>query len=228
MARNKQDSDAQTLLKELKHRNILLGGIEKLRPAQDKALKAGLLDNKNLLICTPTASGKTLIAEIAALKAIESGKTALYIVPLKALAMEKFRAFNDKYNKLFKVAVSIGDTDQSDGRLQNSSLSILTSEKLDSLLRNRVPWIKNVGVVIVDEIHLLNDHSRGPTLEIVITILRNLNSNIHILGLSATIGNPKELAGWLDARLVEDDWRPVKLEKGVYQDGKIFFPEDDI
>jgi helicase len=78
-------------------------------------------------------------------------------------------------------------------------------------------------VVVVDEIHLLNDASRGPTLEIIITILKKVLRKMQIIGLSATIGNPKELADWLDATLVEDSWRPVKLKKGVYLDGEIEF-----
>jgi len=80
-----------------------------------------------------------------------------------------------------------------------------------------------IALVVIDEIHLLNDPGRGPTLEIVITILRKLLKNIQIVGLSATIGNPKQLAEWLDAELVEDNWRPVKLHKGIYLNGKIEF-----
>ena len=80
-------------------------------------------------------------------------------------------------------------------------------------------------VVIVDEAHLINDESRGPTLEIVITLLRELLKNAQIIALSATIGNPEELAEWLKAELVIDDWRPVKLYKGIYYKGKVEFPE---
>jgi len=92
-------------------------------------------------------------------------------------------------------------------------------------LWNAAPWIAGVSTVIIDEIHLLNDPGRGPTLEILITILKRLLKNVQIIGLSATIGNPEELAEWLDAKLVEDDWRPVKLKKGVYLDGKLEFFE---
>ena len=100
---------------------------------------------------------------------------------------------------------------------------ITTSEKLDSLLRHHTPWIPYIKVVIIDEIHLLNDPRRGPTLEIVITLLRQLIKNVQIIGLSATIGNPKELADWLNAKLVQDTWRPVKLYHGTYRDGQISF-----
>jgi len=200
--------------------------IKELRPAQYKAIKAGLLKEKNLLVCTPTASGKTLIAELASLKSIieRKGKT-IYIVPLKALASEKFKDFKRKYQNLAKIALSIGDIDSSDPYLVDYDLIITTSEKLDSLLRHHAPWIHDIKVIIVDEIHLMNDPVRGPTLEILITMLRQILKNVQIIGLSATIGNPKELAEWLNAKLIEDNWRPVKLFKGVYYKGEIEFNE---
>ena len=87
-------------------------GIEELRPAQEKAIDAGLLDSKSVLVCTPTASGKTLIAEMAALKSIISGRgKAVYIVPLKALANEKFKEFKRKWGPLCRIAMTIGDLD---------------------------------------------------------------------------------------------------------------------
>ena len=204
--------------------NILEKDIEVLRPAQVKAVKKGLLDRKNLLVCTPTASGKTLIAELAALKSIIEGNgKAIYIVPLKALASEKYKDFKNRYGNVAKVALSIGDIDSSDSYLVDYDLIITTSEKLDSLIRHHAPWLSLISTIIIDEIHLLNDPGRGPTLEILITILRQLLNKAQIIGLSATIGNPKELAEWLKAELVIDNWRPVKLHKGVYLDGEIEF-----
>lgn len=207
--------------------SVLETDIDELRPCQEKALKSGLLDGKNLLVCTPTASGKTLIAETAMLKSIIEGKgKAVYIVPLKALANEKYNDFKKKYGHLTKVALSIGDIDSADSYLIDYDLIICTSEKLDSLTRHHTPWLKYVKVVVVDEIHLMNDAGRGPTLEILITILREIIKNAQIIALSATIGNPEELAEWLDANLVIGSWRPVKLEKGVYLDGEVNFGED--
>ena len=198
--------------------------ISNLRPAQVKAIEKGLLDGKNLLVCTPTASGKTLIAEIAALKSIIENKgKAIYIVPLKALASEKYKDFKQKYGHIAKIALSIGDIDSSDSYLVEYDLIITTSEKLDSLIRHHAPWLSLISTIIIDEIHLINDVGRGPTLEILITILKQLLKNAQIIGLSATIGNPEELAAWLKAELVIDDWRPVKLHKGVYLNGEIEF-----
>jgi len=199
-------------------------GIKELRPSQAKSAEKGLFDRKNLLVCTPTASGKTMIAEMAFAKTImERGEKAVYIVPLKALAAEKHKEFKKKYGNLFRIALSIGDLDSSDSYLAEYDLIISTSEKMDSLLRHHSPWIRQIGCVIVDEIHLLNDPGRGPTLEILITILRDILKDVQIIGLSATVGNPQALAEWLNAELVEDDWRPVTLHKGVYLNGEVDF-----
>lgn len=197
-------------------------GISGLRPAQQKAIDAGLLEGKNVLVCAPTASGKTLIAELAFLRAKKANKMAVYVVPLKALASEKLRQFRSR--EIFSVGIAVGDLDEKDSDLGRYDVLVVTAEKLDSLLRHHAPWTGRVGVVIVDEIHLLNDSSRGPTLEILLTMLRRL-VRPQVVGLSATIGNPKELSEWLNAELVQDSWRPVRLDKGVLVDGKVTFPD---
>ncbi len=216
----------ETIKKDIPHElyNILNQEITELRPAQEKSIKKGLLKNKSLLVCTPTASGKTLIAEMAAIKSIiEKKGKAIYIVPLKALATEKFRDFKKRYGNVAKIALSIGDKDSADPYLVEYDLILITSEKLDSLIRHHAPWLSLVSTVIIDEVHLLNDPGRGPTLEILITILKQLLKNVQIIALSATIGNPEELSGWLNADLVIDNWRPVKLHKGVYLKGEVKF-----
>ena len=197
--------------------------INELRKSQSKSIKAGLLEGKNLVVCTPTASGKTLIAEIACVKNIveQKGK-AVYIVPLKALATEKYKEFTERYPFL-RIGLSSGDLDSSDEYLSRNDLIVITSEKLDSLIRHKTHWIKDIFTIIVDEAHLLNDVKRGPTLEIVITILMDYLKTYQLIALSATIGNPKEFATWLKAELVVDDWRPVELKKGIYCDGKLEF-----
>ena len=207
--------------------NALLPDIDELRPCQEKAVKGGLLERKNLLVCTPTASGKTLIAEFAGIKSVMEniGKT-IYIVPLKALANEKFKDFKKRYGKYLRVALSIGDLDSADPYLDAYDLIVCTAEKLDSLIRHHAPWLIKVATVIVDEVHLMNDPGRGPTLEILITMLKELLEKVQIIALSATIGNPEELAGWLKANLVVDNWRPVELKKGIYFKGEIEFEEE--
>jgi helicase len=200
-------------------------GFKELRPSQIKSIKAGLFKDKNLLVCTPTASGKTLVAELAFLNAVlhDKGK-AIYIVPLRALASEKYRQFKKDYPNL-KIGLSSGELDTQDHYLAEADVIISTSEKFDSLLRHKAEWIRKLKTVVIDEIHLLNDSSRGPTLEIIITIIKKELPHAQIIGLSATIGNPEELAEWLDAELIKDTWRPVVLKKGVYLNGEVTFKD---
>lgn len=191
--------------------------IKELNPVQEAAV--GKLDS-SLIVAAPTASGKTLIAEIAALKAIKEGKKVVYIVPLRALAQEKYREFKERYQPLgVRVAMSIGDLDASDPWLASYDIIIATSEKLDSLLRHGISWVEQIGLVIADEIHLLNDPGRGPTMEMVLTRLQTHQPRI--LGLSATISNYQELATWLRAESVRSDYRPVKLYRGVCYDNEV-------
>ncbi len=207
--------------------SLVKSGIKELTPPQQKALKAGLLDRKNLLVCSPTSSGKTLIAEMAALQAIlNKGGKAVYIVPLKALANEKFNDFREKYGDIARIAITIGDIDSDDSYLVDYDLIICTAEKLDSLLRHNAPWLKLVSVVCVDEVHLINDEGRGPTLEIIIMILRQILRDVQLICLSATIGNPEELGDWLRAEVVTDEWRPVKLHKGILFNNKVMFENE--
>jgi len=200
----------------------------KLTPIQEKSIKHGLLKNQSLLkkqsllVCAPTASGKTLIATMAITNTLETGK-AIYIVPLKALANEKYHEYLQLLeNTDYQVIQSTGDLDSDSPYLHQYDLIILTSEKFDSLLRHKISWLSQVKTVIIDEIHLLNDPHRGPPLEIILTLLKSL-INPQIIGLSATIGNPQELANWLDAKLVIDTWRPVKLKQGIYHNQEIEF-----
>ncbi len=218
--------DIKDKIPERLYSTLKMSGISDLRPSQSKAIDAGLLDEESLLVCTPTASGKTLVAEMAMVSSvIEKNRKAVYVVPLKALASEKYRSFKQRYGKFLRIGMSIGDLDASDPYLHTFDIVVCTAEKLDSLIRHDASWIRDIKVVVIDEIHLLNDPSRGPVLELLITILKQLVRDAQIIGLSATIGNEQELADWLGAKLVHDEWRPVKLKKGVYFDGKIEFED---
>ncbi|WNY26712.1 DEAD/DEAH box helicase [Methanolapillus ohkumae] len=197
----------------------LNSGIRSLYPPQSQAISAGLLDNKNVMISIPTASGKTLLAELAMLKSIESGGKALYIVPLRALASEKFRRFTEFRALGYETGISTGDLDLKDEYLGTNDIIVATSEKVDSLIRNETRWLSDISVVILDEVHLIDSPDRGPTLEIVITKLRRLNPKMQIIALSATIQNSKEVAQWLNASHVVSNWRPTKLYEGIYYDG---------
>lgn len=199
-------------------------GITELYPPQAACVEAGLFSGKNLLIAIPTASGKTLVAEMAMHHQVARGGKCLYIVPLRALASEKFEEFSEKG---LRVGIATGDFDRRDDYLGRNDIIVATSEKVDSLLRNRTPWLAEISLLVLDEVHLIDDPSRGATLEMVIAKLRHKNPEIQIIGLSATIGNPRDLAGWLDAELVESDWRPVDLREGVFFQDCIRFADRD-
>jgi helicase len=206
-------------------RKLKEDGIEQLYPPQEKAI-GPTLDGKNVVLAIPTASGKSLIAYLAMLQAVLRGGKALYIVPLRALASEKFEDLIKFEDLGIKVGESTGDYDEVDPRLHHYDIIVATSEKADSLLRHRSKWLDQLSVVVADEVHLINDPDRGPTLEVTLVKFRTFNPNAQIIALSATIKNSRELAEWLDAVLVESDWRPVPLKEGVYSDGRIFFTDN--
>ena len=198
-------------------------GITNLFPPQEQAFESGVLEGSNLVLAVPTSSGKTLVAEICMLKAILDGRgKALYLVPLKSLAREKYTDFK-KYESLgITVAMSVGDYDSASTMLGEADIIVLTTEKADSLVRHKVDWINDIGIVVVDEIHLINDPNRGPTLEMVLAKLMQMLET-QIVALSATISNASDIAEWLDAELIKSTWRPVPLSEGVYLDGTIDF-----
>ena len=196
-------------------RFYLDSGILELYPPQAEAVEKGLLEGKNLLAAIPTASGKTLLAELAMLKSIQAGGKALYIVPLRALASEKFRRFREFSELGVRVGISTGDYDLRDEGLGVNDIIVATSEKTDSLLRNETAWMQEISVVVADEVHLIDSADRGPTLEVTLAKLRKINPFCQILALSATVGNADELAAWLEAELVVSEWRPTELLEGV-------------
>ena len=197
-----------------------------LYPPQVDCIKAGLLEGKSILVSAPTASGKTLTATLAMINYLSKNKgKIIYLSPLRALASEKYLEFKKlekvDLGKKIKVGISTGDFENIEKNLEKNNVLILTNEKMDSIIRHSAEWIDEIGLVIVDEIHLIGDETRGPTLEMVLTKLKLLASKPQIVGLSATITNSDEIADWLDCTLVKNDWRPVPLSEGVYDDGKV-------
>ncbi len=198
-------------------------GIEELYPPQVDAIKAGALSGENLVLASPTASGKTLIAFLCAAKHVleESGKV-LYLCPLRALATEKYREFCKLtlLRKLdgtpVKVALSTGDFDSSDPWLAEYDIIVTTNEKADSLIRHGARWMSAISLVVADEVHLLGSLDRGPTLELLLTKLRKICPNAQFLALSATIRNAEEIASWLGAKCISTQWRPVPLWEGIF------------
>jgi helicase len=197
-------------------------GIDELYPPQVAAVEAGVADDESVVAAVPTASGKTFVAQLAMLT---SEATSLFVVPLRALATEKYEAFRDLPG--VSVGIATGDFDSRDEELNDHDVVVATSEKVDSAIRNGAAWVEDVGCAVVDEIHLLDSPDRGPTLEVTLAKLRRLTPDLQVVGLSATVANADEVADWLDAELVTSDWRPVDLQTGVYADGVIPFGDGD-
>jgi len=191
-------------------------GIESLYPPQAAAVERGVTEGENLVAAVPTASGKTLIATLAMVSSVDRGGKALYIVPLRALASEKQEEFAEFEAYGLDVGVTTGNYESEGGWLAGKDIIVATSEKVDSLVRNDAPWLDDLSCVVTDEVHLVDDGERGPTLEVTLAKLRSLNPDLQTVALSATIGNADELADWLDAELVDSDWRPIDLKKGVH------------
>jgi helicase len=213
---------------------IIQNGITELYPPQEEAIKAGALECKNIVLASPTASGKTLIAELCCLKHIlEKNGKAIYLSPLRALASEKFDDFQRFTNirkpngQYVSIGISTGDFDSGDPWLGRYDIIITTNEKADSLLRHRAKWMDDISLVVADEVHLLNEAERGPTLEVVIARLMEVNPSIQVLALSATMGNVDEIAAWLKAQYVVTEWRPVILKEGVLLNDEIQFKGGD-
>ncbi|MGB7544804.1 MAG: ATP-dependent DNA helicase [Methanothrix sp.] len=202
-------------------------GYRELYPPQAEAVERGLLDGRSMLLAMPTASGKTLLAELAMLRAALAGLRSLYIVPLRALASEKYESFKKFRDLGVAVGISTGDFDKKEERLGRNQIIIATSEKADSLMRNGASWVRDLSVLVVDEIHLLNDPGRGPTLEMTITKLRRSNPELQVIGLSATVANAGEIASWLAADMVCSDWRPIRLREGVICNERLVFSDGE-
>ena len=193
-------------------------GIKELYPPQQVALPHAL-NGKNLMLTIPTASGKSLVAHLTIAHRLKNdliNQKAIYVVPLKALASEKYDELKEVADVVgLKVALAIGDRSGEINSIDDSDILVCTSERLDSLLRNKSNLISNIGIIVSDEFHLLHDHSRGPTLEVLISRIRHKKPDTQIIALSATVGNSKELAKWLGAELIQSEWRPVSLHSGT-------------
>ncbi|HDJ50759.1 MAG TPA: DEAD/DEAH box helicase, partial [Thermoprotei archaeon] len=199
-------------------------GISDLYPTQKRIVEEGLIEKGNFVLAAPTASGKTLAAELVINEELSKGGKVLYLVPLRALAYEKFEEFNEIFPE-YKIRVSIGDYDSSEEPLGRYDLIIMTYEKFDSVQRHRSSWLSKISLIVLDEVHYVGDPYRGPTLEIAVSKFLYDNSTARRIALSATITNLEDIARWLNAKPIRVDWRPVPLKVGIYFDGTIIFPD---
>lgn len=214
-----QSESAEQIKKIVLEKN----GFKGFNPMQKLALQKDW-QNSSIVVSAPTASGKTIIAELCALNCIlNRHKKVIYTSPLKALASEHYKDWKRKYSDLgIRIAISTGDFDSSSHYLSNYDLIFTTNEKLDSLITHRAGWLSNTGLLIVDEIHELSG-SRGATLEAVVVKMRYILPKLQVLALSATIPNANEIAEWLGAELVVSDYRPVKLMEGIFFNNAVDF-----
>ena len=180
--------------------------IKEFNPAQKAVIESGYLeDNSNYIISIPTASGKTVLGILPALKTILNGGKAVYAAPLLSIQNEKvkeFKAFEEHGIKVGKHPSS-------------SDLSVMVFESFDALTRFSWNVLREVDTLIIDEFHMIGEYSRGPTLESAITRAKIINPSLRIIALSATLKNIDEIEQWLDGKTVEHDYRPVPLNKEV-------------
>lgn len=180
--------------------------IKEFNPAQKAVIESGYLEDKsNYIISIPTASGKTVLGILPALKTILNGGKAIYAAPLLSIQNEKvkeFKAFEEHGIKVGKHP-------------SNSDLSVMVFESFDALTRFSWNVLHEVDTLIIDEFHMIGEYSRGPTLESAITRAKIINPSLRIIALSATLKNIDEIEQWLDGKTVEHNYRPVPLNKEV-------------
>lgn len=195
-------------------------GIKELLPIQQMAIDAGCFDGESCLVVGPTSCGKTFVGELVCARHALAMRPSLYLVPFKALAEEKYGDFQRKYGSQAvgaDVLISTADRRDQDRRVAhgNFTIAILTYEKLAALLVSHPALVKNSGALVIDEIQMISDPSRGAELELLITRVRQIAPRLQIIGLSAVVAELNGFDGWLNAKVIEDHNRPVRLREGV-------------
>jgi len=184
--------------------------IKEFNPAQKAVIDSGYIESRdNCVIAIPTASGKTVLGIMAALRTILDGGKAVYAAPLISIQNEKVKEFK----KFEEHGISVGKHPSS------ADLSVMVFESFDALTRFSWDVLREVDTIIIDEFHMIGEYSRGPTIECAITRAKIINPNLRIIALSATLENMDQIENWLDATVVEHDYRPVPLTKEVLDTG---------
>jgi helicase len=204
-------------------------GYEELLPIQEAAVRRGkVLEGKSAVIFSPTSSGKTFVGELAAVQTARRNRRAIYLVPQKALAEEKYQEFTRKYGSFgVRVVISSRDRKEFDRDIHRGRfhIAVIVFEKMQALMVASPALLRNVGLVVVDELQMMGDRIRGAGLEILLTKILLAQDRPQIIGLSAVLGNAKRLADWMGAELCEDRIRPVELRKGVLHNGTFYYVE---
>lgn len=212
------------------------GAIPSLNQLQlDAVNEYGLLDGDHIVVSAPTSSGKTMIGELAALKGALERRRAFFLLPLKALVNDKLRYFNAVYGSFgIRTIKATGDSTTDDmAPLMRGQYDIclMTYEKFAALVLGNPYLLDQVGTMVVDEVQMVADESRGANLEFLLTLLRigrRQGTEPQFIALSAVIGDTNGLERWLSARLLRRTERPVPIDEGVLRaDGSFRFVSSD-
>jgi helicase len=198
---------------------LLKKRLTRLLPVQSRSVKAGLLEGRNQLVVSATATGKSLIGEMAGVKNLMENKgKLLFLVPLVALANQKFDQLSAYRELGFQTSIRVGVSRIRLGKGRNIPQSMNadiisgTYEGIDQVIRTKKS-LGRVGTVVIDEVHMLEDAERGHRLAGMIARLKNAAPKAQFIFLSATVGNPAALAKRLGTTLVEYSLRPVPIER---------------
>src|SRR5438094_2433776 len=173
---------------------------EFLLPIQEKAIvKHNVLGGRNLIIFAPTSSGKTLVGEIVSVHYAMAKKRALYLVPMKALAEEKYHHFKGMYGELgIKTIISTHDRKEYDQDLERKEfdVAVVVFEKLNALLVSNPNLLQGIGLIVIDELQMMGDDTRGAGLDLLLTTILLSTYKPQLLDLPALLGNDEDLARW--------------------------------
>ncbi|MCX9085313.1 MAG: DUF5814 domain-containing protein [Candidatus Methanoperedens sp.] len=208
-------------------KKLLLPGMKELMPVQALSVDAGLLEKKNLLIISATATGKTLVGELAGIQNILNKKgKMLFLVPLVALANQKYEQFTKRYSSIATTSLRVG-TSRISKKMKgirttlSSDIIVGTYEGIDFVIRSgNAHTLGEIATIVIDEVHTLEDEERGHRLDGAIARLKFIAPNAQFIYLSATVGEPRWLSEKLEAGLIEFEERPVPIERHL-----IFAPE---
>jgi helicase len=177
-----------------------------------------VLDGRSLLIVAPTSSGKTMIGEMAAVRAVTEGRKAVFLLPYKALTSEKYDEFDALYGTELGLRVirCTGDyIDQTAAFARGKyDLACMTYEMFLSLAVSNTATLSQIGLVVLDEAQFVCEPKRGITVELLLTFLiaaRERGIQPQIVALSAVIGDLNYFHEWLGCEALVTDRRPVKL-----------------
>ena len=179
---------------------------------------------KDLLVVAPTSSGKTFIGEMAAITQAIHKKKAIYLVPLRSLAEEKYRHFKKLYGGAdckIDIRVSSRDRREDDRTIIKGEyqIAVIVYEKFNYFLLKYPKVLKDVSLIIIDELQMIHDPVRGPLLEVMIEHIRKKNPEIRLIGLSAYLENETGFLSWFPASHLLSYKRPVELRKGIMRGG---------